>query len=49
MSNDSAVLAVPFLERQYGTLIRIFREVGAHRDPKELLAALANELPRVLP
>jgi len=44
MINDSATLAVPALATQYQILIRVCREVGLFSEPKELFAALAEEL-----
>jgi formate hydrogenlyase transcriptional activator len=43
MINDSRTLAVRALAR-YETIIRVFREVGSNSEPKELFAALADEL-----
>jgi formate hydrogenlyase transcriptional activator len=47
--NDSATLAVPALATRYETLISACREIGKHSEPKELFAALAQELREAMP
>jgi formate hydrogenlyase transcriptional activator len=42
--NDSATLAVPALATRYEALIGACREIGKCSEPKELVAALAEEL-----
>jgi hypothetical protein len=49
MVNDSEIVAAPLLETRYETLIRVSQEIGLHRDPQALFAALVKELHRVLP
>jgi len=48
VNNDSEVVTTPPLAVCYETLVRVSQAIGAHRDPKELLGVLANELQRVV-
>jgi formate hydrogenlyase transcriptional activator len=48
MANESAALAVPSLATRYETLIRVCRKIGSFSEPKELFAALADELSAVV-
>jgi formate hydrogenlyase transcriptional activator len=44
MRNYSEILAAPALEARFETLVRVSQLIGAHRDPKDLFEALADEL-----
>jgi formate hydrogenlyase transcriptional activator len=48
MGKVSEVLAAPALEAQFETLVRVSQLIGAHRDPKDLFAVLADELHQVV-
>ncbi len=48
MKNDSEVVTTPPFAVCYETLVRVSQAIGAHRDPKELLGVLANELQRMV-
>jgi formate hydrogenlyase transcriptional activator len=48
MRNDAEILAVPFPETRYETLIRVSNAIGTHRDPQDLFRALVGELHRVV-
>src|ERR1700739_3296385 len=48
MSNDLEVLAIPFRETRYETLIRVSNAIGTYRDPKDLFRVLVRELHRVV-
>jgi formate hydrogenlyase transcriptional activator len=44
VANDSEILAGPSLEARFESLVRVSQLIGAHRDPKDLFAVLADEL-----
>lgn len=44
VNSDLEVLAAPSLAARYETLVRMCRAIGAHRDVKELLGILMDEL-----
>jgi formate hydrogenlyase transcriptional activator len=48
MSSPSQPLADAGLARRFEALIRVSQAISAHRDPKQLLGALAIELQRVV-
>ena len=48
MKNDSEVVTTPPFAVCYETLVRVSQAIGAHRDLKELLGVLANELQRMV-
>jgi len=48
VKNDSEVVTTPPFAVCYETLVRVSQAIGAHRDPKELLGVLANELQRMV-
>jgi formate hydrogenlyase transcriptional activator len=49
MNDDTEILVAPAIATRYESLSRVFQEIGLHSDPKELFAALASELHRVVP
>jgi formate hydrogenlyase transcriptional activator len=48
VGNDSETLAAPSLEARFETLVHVSQLIGAHRDPKDLFAVLADELQGVV-